>query len=109
MSLRVHTGRNTAKFSSSAGNSLLCLDNRLHTPCSAGATLDLLRAELEQMEVWLIEERAQLQDELQEARAEADRHAEMHTDRARLQAELEQTRAELARARRPWRRRLVES
>ena len=73
----------------------------------------------------LIEERAQLQDELQEARADADhakadqvrmardvatmfdemkaladRHAELHTDWARLQAELEQ-------ARRPWWRRLV--
>jgi hypothetical protein len=73
----------------------------------------------------LINDRAQLQDELQEARAEADaakgdqvrmardvdtmfdelkaltdKQVEMHADRARL--ELEQARAELARARRPW-------
>src|SRR3954471_5574569 len=77
-------------------------------------------------------ERAQIQDELQEARAEADhaqadqvhmvrdvsmmfnelraladRHAALHADRARLQAELERERAELVRARRPWRRRLM--
>jgi hypothetical protein len=59
MSLRMHTGRDTAKFSSSVGNSLLCLDSRLHTPCSAGAALDLLlRTELEQMEVRLTEEHA---------------------------------------------------
>jgi chromosome segregation ATPase len=83
----------------------------------------------------LIEERAQLQDKLQEARAESDhaksdqvrmardvagmfdelkaltdKHAELHADRARLEAELERElereRAELARARRPWWRRL---
>jgi hypothetical protein len=41
-----------------------------------------------------------------ELRAMADRHAELHGDRARLQAELEQARAEVARARRPWWRRL---
>lgn len=81
-----------------------------------------LRAELEQMEVRLIEDRTRLQDELQEARAEADhakadqirmardvttvfdelkalsdKHAELHADRARLQAELA----------RPWWRRLI--
>jgi chromosome segregation ATPase len=93
------------------------------------AALDLLRAahtaELERIEsnqTRLIEERAQLQDELQEARAEADhakadqvrmardvavmfdelkalsdKHAELHADRARLQAELA----------RPWWRRLI--
>ena len=76
--------------------------------------------ELERMQVdqaRLIEERVQLQDELQEARAEADhakadqvrmardvatmfdelkavadRHAELHADRARLTAELDQAR-----------------
>jgi hypothetical protein len=42
-----------------------------------------------------------------EMKALADRHAEMHADRARLAAELEQARAELARARRPWWRRLM--
>jgi hypothetical protein len=42
-----------------------------------------------------------------ELKALADRHAEMHADRARLQAGLEQARAELARARRPWWRRLI--
>jgi hypothetical protein len=36
----------------------------------------------------------------EDLRAMADRYAELHTDRARLQAELEQARAELARARR---------
>jgi len=93
------------------------------------AALDLLRAahtaELERIEsnqTRLIEERAQLQDELQEARAEADhakadqvrmardvavmfdelkalsdKHAELHADRVRLQAELA----------RPWWRRLI--
>ena len=111
----MHTGRDTAKFSSSVENSLLCLDSRLHTPCSAGAALDLLlRTELKQMEVRLIEERTQLQDQLQEALAEADhaksdqvrmardvsvmfdelkaladKQAELHADRARLQAGLE--------------------
>jgi hypothetical protein len=39
----------------------------------------------------------------------ADRHAELHADRARLQANLEQTHAELARAQRPWWRRLIRS
>jgi hypothetical protein len=38
-----------------------------------------------------------------ELKALADRHA----DRARLQAELDQARAELARARRPWWRRVI--
>ena len=93
------------------------------------AALDLLRAahmaELERIEsnqTRLIEERAQFQNELQEARAEADhakadqirmardvttvfdelkalsdKHAELHADRARLQAELA----------RPWWRRLI--
>jgi hypothetical protein len=42
-----------------------------------------------------------------ELKAMADRHAELHADRARLQAELEQARAELARARRPWWQRLL--
>jgi hypothetical protein len=42
-----------------------------------------------------------------ELKALADRHAELHADRARLQAELDQARAELARARRPWFRRLL--
>jgi hypothetical protein len=80
----------------------------------------------------LIDDRAQLQDELQEARAEADhaksdqvrmardaatmfdelralanRHAEVHADQARLQAELESARAELEHAQRSWWRRLV--
>jgi hypothetical protein len=42
-----------------------------------------------------------------ELKAMADRHAELHADQARLQAELEQqARAELARARRPWWRRV---
>jgi chromosome segregation ATPase len=75
----------------------------------------------------MIQERDQLQDQLQEALAEADhaksdqvrmardvsvmfdelksladKHAALHTDQARLQAELEQARAELARAQRPW-------
>jgi site-specific recombinase len=36
----------------------------------------------------------------EDLRAMADRYTELHTDRARLQAELEQARAELARARR---------
>jgi len=80
-------------------------------------------AELERIrdnQARLIEERAQLQGELQEARAEADhakadqvsmardvanmfdelraladRHAELHGDRARLQAELESARARI--------------
>jgi chromosome segregation ATPase len=85
-------------------------------------TAELERALAEQMR--LIEERSQLQDELQEVRAEADhaksdqvrmardvavmfdelrtmadRHAELHADRARLTAELEQ-------AHRPWWRKL---
>jgi hypothetical protein len=97
--------------------------------------LDRLRAahaaELERIETRLIKERAQFQDQLQEALAEADhakadqvrmardvttmfdelraladKHAELLADRARLQAELDQTRAELTRARRPWWRRL---
>jgi multidrug resistance efflux pump len=42
-----------------------------------------------------------------ELKALADRHAELHADRARLQAELDQARAELARARRPWWRRVI--
>jgi hypothetical protein len=42
-----------------------------------------------------------------ELKAMADRHADLHADRARLQAELEQARTELARARRPWWRRLM--
>jgi hypothetical protein len=42
-----------------------------------------------------------------ELRALADRHAELHADRARLQAELEQARAELVRARRLWWRKLI--
>ena len=42
-----------------------------------------------------------------ELKALANRHAELHADRARLAAELERERAELARARRPWWRRLV--
>ena len=75
----------------------------------------------------LIEERAQLQDQLQEALAEADhaksdqvrmardvsvmfdelkamadRHAELHADRARLQVELERERVELEKARWRW-------
>ena len=75
-----------------------------------------------------IEERTQLQEALAEAdhakadqvrmardvatmfdelKAMADRHADLHADRARLQAELEQARTELARARRPWWRRLM--
>jgi hypothetical protein len=37
-----------------------------------------------------------------ELKALTDRQAELHADRARLQAELEQARAELARTRRPW-------
>jgi hypothetical protein len=89
-------------------------------------------AELERVETRLIEERAQLQDKLQEALAEADhakadqvrmardvsimfddmkaladKHAVLHADQARLQAELEQARAELARGRRPWWQRLI--
>jgi chromosome segregation ATPase len=91
---------------------------------------ELERALAEQMR--LIEDRAQLQDELQEARAEADhaksdqvrmardvatmfdelramadRHAEMHADRARLQADVDRLAVELEQARRPWWRRLV--
>jgi chromosome segregation ATPase len=91
-----------------------------------------MRQERERAEMRLIEERAQLQDKLQEARAESDhaksdqvrmardvvgmfdelkaltdKHAELHADRARLEAELERERAELARARRPWWRRLI--
>ncbi len=79
-----------------------------------------------------IEERTHLQDQLQEALAEADhakadqvrmardvatmfdelktlanKHAALHGDQARLQTELDQARAELARARRPWWRRLI--
>src|SRR3954454_2773233 len=38
---------------------------------------------------------------------QADSHTASHADRARLQAELERQRAELARARRPWWRRLI--
>jgi len=37
-----------------------------------------------------------------ELRALADHHATLYADRARLEAELEQARAELARARRSW-------
>jgi septal ring factor EnvC (AmiA/AmiB activator) len=44
-----------------------------------------------------------------EMKALADRHAELHADRARLQAELDQARAELARARRSWWRRIIKS
>jgi len=40
-------------------------------------------------------------------KALADRHAALHADQARLQAELDQARTELARARRPWWRRLM--
>jgi chromosome segregation ATPase len=90
-------------------------------------------ADLERIETRLIEERDRLQDQLQEALAEADhaksdqvrmardvtmmfdelkaladRHAALHADRARLQVELERERAELERARRPWWRRLWE-
>jgi predicted RNase H-like nuclease (RuvC/YqgF family) len=89
------------------------------------AQLAEMRQDRERAEMRLIDDRTRLQDELQEARAEADhakadqvdmardvvtmfdemkaladRHAELHADRARLQAELEQ-------ARRPWWRRLV--
>jgi chromosome segregation ATPase len=89
-------------------------------------------ASLERLETRLIEERAQLQDQLQEALAEADhaksdqvrmardvsmmfdelkaladKHAALHADRARLQAELERECAALELARRPWWRRLV--
>jgi hypothetical protein len=42
-----------------------------------------------------------------ELKALAERHAELHADQARLQTELDQARAELARARRPWWRRLI--
>jgi hypothetical protein len=84
---------------------------------------------LERVEARLIEERDRLQEQLQEALAEADHAksdqvriardvsmmfdelqalADKHADRARLQAELKQTRAELARARRPWWRWLVQ-
>src|SRR3954471_20311003 len=77
-------------------------------------------------------ERAQIQDELQEARAEADhakadqvhmvrdvsmmfnelraladRHTALHSDRARLEAELERERAGLVRARQSWWQRLL--
>ena len=83
-------------------------------------------------QVRLIEERAQLQNELQEVRAEADhakadqvrmardvatmfdelkaladRHAELHADRAGLAAELERERAEREQAQRSWLRRLL--
>jgi uncharacterized phage infection (PIP) family protein YhgE len=89
-------------------------------------------AELERIETRLIEERAQLQDELQETRAEADhaeadqvrmardvsvmfdelramadRHAEQHADRTRLQADVDRLTAELERVHRPWWRRLL--
>jgi chromosome segregation ATPase len=96
--------------------------------------LDLLRAahlaELERVaadQARQIEERAQLQDQLQEALAEAahakadqvrmardvatmfdelkalaDRHTDLHSDRARLQADVERLTTELERARRPW-------
>jgi hypothetical protein len=37
-----------------------------------------------------------------ELKALADKHAELYADRARLQEELDQARAELAKARRPW-------
>jgi hypothetical protein len=36
-----------------------------------------------------------------------DHHAELHADRARLQVELEQARAELVRVRQPWWRQLL--
>jgi hypothetical protein len=42
-----------------------------------------------------------------ELKALADKHAELHADWVRLQTELEKARAELARARRPWLRRLL--
>jgi hypothetical protein len=42
-----------------------------------------------------------------ELKALADCHAALHADQARLQVALEQARAELARARRPWWRRLM--
>jgi hypothetical protein len=98
--------------------------------------LERLRADhavdLERVEARLIGERDRLQDQLHEARAEADhakadqvrmardvtvmfdelkalgdKHAALHADRARLQAELDQARAELTRARRPWWRRIL--
>jgi hypothetical protein len=97
------------------------------------------KAELERMQAAhaaelerLIEERAQLQNELQEARAEAnhakadqvhmardvagmfdelkalaDRHAELHADRARLEADVARLTTDLEQARRPWWWRLV--
>jgi chromosome segregation ATPase len=89
-------------------------------------------AELERIETRLIDERAQLQDQLQEARTEADhaktdqvrmacdvttmfdelkaladRHADLHSDRARLQADVERLTTELEQAQRPWWRRLI--
>jgi hypothetical protein len=39
---------------------------------------------------------------IDDLKALADRHAELHADRARLQAEMDQACAELATARRPW-------
>jgi chromosome segregation ATPase len=100
------------------------------------AELERLRAvhaaDLERVEARLIEERAQLQDQLQEALAEAnhaksdqvrmardvsmmfdelkalaDKHAAVHADQVRLQVELDQARAELVKAQRPWWRRLI--
>jgi hypothetical protein len=95
------------------------------------AQLAEMRQGKERAEMWLIEERAQLQEKLQEAQAEAD-HAKVdqvrmardvatmfdelkaladrhtvHSDRARLQADVERLTTELERARRPWWRRLI--
>jgi hypothetical protein len=84
-------------------------------------------AELERIETRLLEDRAQLQDELQESRAEADHakadqvrmardvanmfdelraltdhHAKLHADRARLQTDVDRLASELEQARRRW-------
>jgi DNA repair exonuclease SbcCD ATPase subunit len=94
------------------------------------AQLAEMRQERERAEMWLIEERTRLQDQLQEARAEADhakadqvrmardvatmfdelraladRQAELHADRTRLQADVDRLATELVQARRPWWRR----
>jgi hypothetical protein len=49
----------------------------------------------------LSEERDATCDEAQEARAEADRDAELHDDRAWLQTDADRLASELAQARRP--------